>query len=155
MVGSFLKAGARPTTDFLPIATAQPLSRMLHTTRPLSIINPGVPLDYPMLQPIEEDVREEPKLPGNAIRWTAVGRLRNFRAAPEKMKDICRPIRGLSVDEALLQLRFSGSKKFAPALAKVVKNAAQNAEHNFFMDRKRLVIGPTLGEKKEKWRFLL
>lgn len=75
---------------------------------------------------------------------------RYVRIAPRKCRVVIDLIRGKPVDEALTILRFV-PKRAAVPIAKVVKSAAANAEHNYNMDRGRLVVakayvdqGPTL-----------
>ena len=75
---------------------------------------------------------------------------RYVRIAPRKCRVVIDLIRGKRVDEALSILRFVPKRASVP-IAKVVKSAAANAEHNYNMNRDRLVItkayvdqGPTL-----------
>ncbi|BDG62225.1 50S ribosomal protein L22 [Caldinitratiruptor microaerophilus] len=75
---------------------------------------------------------------------------RYVRIAPRKCRVVIDLIRGKRVDEALNILRFVPKRASVP-IAKVVKSAAANAEHNYNMNRDRLVItkayvdqGPTL-----------
>ena len=75
---------------------------------------------------------------------------RYVRIAPDKVRQVVDLIRGKKVDEALAILRFT-PRRAAHVVAKVVKSAAANAEHNHDMLRDELVIsrayvdqGPTL-----------
>lgn len=75
---------------------------------------------------------------------------RYVRIAPRKCRVVIDLIRGKHVDEALSILRFVPKRASVP-IAKVVKSAAANAEHNYNLNRDRLVItkayvdqGPTL-----------
>ncbi len=75
---------------------------------------------------------------------------RYIRIAPRKCRIVIDLIRGKSVKEALDILRFV-PKRAAKPIAKVVKSAAANAEHNYHMNPDRLYIsscwvdqGPTL-----------
>ncbi|MEW5761932.1 MAG: 50S ribosomal protein L22 [Bacillota bacterium] len=75
---------------------------------------------------------------------------RYIRIAPYKVRQVVDLIRGKQVDEALAILRFT-PKRAARVVAKVIKSAAANAEHNHDMLRDELVIsqayvdqGPTL-----------
>jgi len=79
---------------------------------------------------------------------------RYIRIAPYKVRQVVDLIRGKKVDEALAILRFT-PKRAAHVVAKVVKSAVANAEHNYDMLRDELVIsrayvdqGPTL----KRWR---
>lgn len=75
---------------------------------------------------------------------------RYVRISPYKVRQVVDLIRGKKVDEALAILRFT-PKRAARVVAKVVKSAVANAEHNYDMLRDELVIrrafvdqGPTL-----------
>ncbi len=59
--------------------------------------------------------------------------------APRKVRLMADLIRGRSVADALAQLQFS-PRHAARDLAKVIRSAAANAEHNQDMDRERLWI---------------
>lgn len=50
-----------------------------------------------------------------------------------------KPLRGLSVEEALIQLSFADQPK-AYLVANVIRGAARNAVHNFNMEKDRLYI---------------
>ncbi len=64
---------------------------------------------------------------------------RYIRLSPAKAREVVGLVRGKSVDEALAILRFT-PQRAAGAVAKVIKSAAANAEHNNDMDRTRLVV---------------
>lgn len=66
--------------------------------------------------------------------------MRRIQIGPQKLNDICRTIRGLSVHEALIQLKFSPKKK-AKYVHNVIKNAAVSAVNNFGMAKDRLYVG--------------
>ncbi|HHW44555.1 50S ribosomal protein L22 [Desulfofundulus thermobenzoicus] len=75
---------------------------------------------------------------------------RYIRISPRKVRQVVDLIRGKDVTEALAILRFTPKRASLP-VAKVVKSAAANAEHNYEMDRDNLYIaaayvdqGPTL-----------
>ncbi|MBO8129554.1 MAG: 50S ribosomal protein L22 [Peptococcaceae bacterium] len=77
-----------------------------------------------------------------------------IRIAPRKVRQVADLVRGKSVDEALDILRFT-PKKAAVPIAKVIRSAAANGEHNYEMDRDEMRIarifvdeGPTL----KRWR---
>jgi large subunit ribosomal protein L22 len=63
----------------------------------------------------------------------------NVPTSPWKLNEICRTVRGLSVHEALLQLRLSIKGK-ARYVANCIRNAKQAGIHNFDMDPTRMVV---------------
>ncbi len=75
---------------------------------------------------------------------------RFVRISPRKVRVVIDLVRGKSVDEALTLLKFIPKRASEP-IAKVIKSAAANAEHNFNLNKDNLVItkayvdqGPTL-----------
>jgi len=64
---------------------------------------------------------------------------RNIKISPTKLNDLCRLVRGVGVQEALVQLKLSQKKK-AHIVAGVIMAASSGAVHNHNMDRKRLYI---------------
>lgn len=75
---------------------------------------------------------------------------RYVRISPHKVRQVVDLIRGRGVDEALAILKHTPKRASVP-VAKVIKSAAANAEHNYDMDRDRLYIakayvdqGPTI-----------
>lgn len=75
---------------------------------------------------------------------------RYLRVSPFKARQVADLVRGKKAEEATGILRYT-NKKSAPLIAKVLKSAIANAEHNFDMDTTRLYIseilvdeGPTL-----------
>lgn len=73
-----------------------------------------------------------------------------IRISPRKVRQVVDLIRGKEVSQALAILKFSPQRASVP-VAKVVKSAAANAEHNFEMNRDDLYVaaayvdqGPTL-----------
>jgi large subunit ribosomal protein L22 len=75
---------------------------------------------------------------------------RFVRIAPRKARKVIDQIRGKGIDEALGILEFT-PRLAAETIAKVVKSAAANAEHNHSLSRDSLVVaeafvdqGPTL-----------
>lgn len=62
-----------------------------------------------------------------------------IRLSPNKARQVVDLVRGKNVDEALAVLRFTPQRS-ATAIAKVIKSAAANAEHNNDMDRTELFI---------------
>jgi large subunit ribosomal protein L22 len=77
-------------------------------------------------------------------------RARYVRRTPRKARLIADMVRGMPVGEALSVLEFS-PRHAAADVAKVIKSAAANAEHNFNLNRDELVVkqlavdeGPTM-----------
>lgn len=64
---------------------------------------------------------------------------RYMRIQPKKTRLTANLIKGLSVDEALDQLKYS-KKKSAKFIMKTLLSAVANAENNRKMDRKNLVV---------------
>ena len=72
------------------------------------------------------------------------------KRTPRKARLVADSVRGLKVGDALAFLEFS-PKHAAIDVAKVIKSAAANAEHNFNLNREELVVkqllideGPTI-----------
>ena len=83
-----------------------------------------------------------------------MAKARGLRVSPRKARLVVDMVRGKSVPDALAILRFVPNKS-AKYVAKVVKSAAANAEHNHDLDPDRLYIkriyadeGPTY----RRWR---
>jgi large subunit ribosomal protein L22 len=79
-----------------------------------------------------------------------LARSRYIRRAPRKARLVADLVRGMRVSEALAQLEFS-PKHAAVDVAKAIKSAAANAEHNHQLARDQLWVksllvdeGPTL-----------
>jgi large subunit ribosomal protein L22 len=75
---------------------------------------------------------------------------RYVRISPRKVRIVIDLIRGKSVNEALAILKFVPKRASLP-IAKTIKSAAANAEHNFNLNKDDLIIskafvdqGPTL-----------
>ncbi len=64
---------------------------------------------------------------------------KTVRVTPRKARLVLDNIRGKSVEEALAMLEFTPNQA-AGAVAKVVKSAAANAEHNHQLNRDELYI---------------
>src|SRR5487761_402548 len=64
---------------------------------------------------------------------------RFVRRTPRKARLVADSVKGMKVSEALSQLEFS-PKHAAQAVAKAIKSAAANAEHNFNLNRDDLVL---------------
>lgn len=79
-----------------------------------------------------------------------IARAKYIRRAPRKARLVADMVRGLRVADALAQLQFS-PKHAAADVAKAIKSAAANAEHNHQLSRDQLWLkqilvdeGPTL-----------
>lgn len=75
---------------------------------------------------------------------------RFVRVSPMKAKRVIDLVRGKSVSEALAVLKYAPQRASVP-VAKVIASAAANAENNFGLDRRTLVVseiwaneGPTM-----------
>lgn len=65
--------------------------------------------------------------------------LRNFRMSPQKVRLVADLVRGKPVAEALGILQYLPHKA-APEIARTIKSAAANADHNFQMSPEDLVV---------------
>lgn len=81
-------------------------------------------------------------------------KLSHLRISPRKVRLVADMIRGLQIEPALDQLKFSG-KKAAHPLTKLINSAVANAEHNHDLKKDNLFIkelrideGPSL----KRWR---
>ena len=81
-------------------------------------------------------------------------KLRYLRMSPRKVRLVVDAIRGVSVEQALVRLKFS-DKRAAHPVAKLLNSAIANAEHNQDLKRDNLLIkeikvdeGPVL----KRWR---
>ncbi|NWF79485.1 MAG: 50S ribosomal protein L22 [Chloroflexi bacterium] len=64
---------------------------------------------------------------------------RYVRISPLKVRLVMDVVRGMPVDKALATLSYM-PQKAAREVARTIKSAAANAEHNFYLDRDALVI---------------
>lgn len=64
---------------------------------------------------------------------------KKVKVTPRKMNDLCRKIRWLSAEEALIQLRFSKTRR-ADLLAYMIRNAMIAGKNNFGMTPSRLIV---------------
>lgn len=79
--------------------------------------------------------------------------LNNLRITPRKVRLIAYSVRGIGVDEALIQFDKQ-LKKSALPLIKLLKSAIANAEHNFQLDRSNLYVEDVWvgeGQKLKRW----
>ena len=65
--------------------------------------------------------------------------VKNLRVSPRKARLVVDLVRGMSVENALAQLRFV-NKGVATDIAKLIKSARANATHNYTLDPSALVI---------------
>lgn len=71
---------------------------------------------------------------------------RYVRVTPMKARRVIDLVRGKSVSEALAILKYAPQRAAAP-VAKVVKSAAANAENNFGLDPRSLVISKAFADE--------
>jgi large subunit ribosomal protein L22 len=79
---------------------------------------------------------------------------RNLRMSARKVRLIAGLVRGMDVKTALDQLRF-WRKAAALPIAKLIKSAMANAEHNFKLDKDNLYIKTItvdIGPSLKRWR---
>lgn len=72
-------------------------------------------------------------------RTEAVAHLKFARVGPRKLRRVADAIRGMSVREALVLLKFSGVFAAEP-MEKLLRSAVANAENNFNLDGSSLYI---------------
>jgi len=80
-------------------------------------------------------------------------KLRYLRIAPRKVRLVADLVRGKSIEEAQTILNFT-TKKTAPILIKLLKQAIANAKNSFQMDESNLYISKILvdeGPKLKRW----
>ena len=70
---------------------------------------------------------------------TVTAHVKNYRAAPRKVRLLADFVRGKDVKKALAELKFV-NKRHAPALEKVIASAVANAKENTDMDTSNLVV---------------
>lgn len=66
-------------------------------------------------------------------------KLRNLHIAPRKVRLVANLVRGLSVEQAEVQLQYMDKRSSTPML-KLIRSAAANAEHNHKLNREDLFI---------------
>ena len=77
---------------------------------------------------------------------------KNVRVAPRKLRALAGLVRGKSVEEALVMLRFASSPK-AQVVAKLVKSAASSAENNFEMSSDLKIVRIFVSDGQTMKRF--
>ena len=75
-----------------------------------------------------------------------IARAKYIRRTPRKARLVADQVRGLRVSDALAQLEFS-PKHAARDVAKAIKSAAANAEHNHNLERDELWLKQILIER--------
>ena len=68
---------------------------------------------------------------------------REAKGSPKKFNDVCRLVRGLTVDDAVAQCAMS-PKKYADVVRRVILSAAANATNNHDLDREKLLVTDAL-----------
>ncbi|AEG16548.1 50S ribosomal protein L22 [Desulfofundulus sp. TPOSR] len=76
---------------------------------------------------------------------------RYVRISPRKVRQVVDLIRGKDVREALAILKFT-PKRAAVPVAKVIKSAAANAEHNYDMNPDNLYIAAAYVDQGPTWK---
>ena len=86
-----------------------------------------------------------------ATRQQSVAHHHNMRIKHRKLNDLCRLIRGLSVNEAIIQLKLTNKKYHSLTIIKCISNAATSGVVNFNMNYDRLYIAEALVGKAESF----
>ena len=68
---------------------------------------------------------------------------REAKGSPKKFNEVCRLVRGLTVDDAVAQCAMS-PKKYADVVRRVILSAAANATNNHDLDREKLLVTDAL-----------
>jgi len=96
------------------------------------------------------------KSTGSEKNFEVKARLGYLRMSPKKVRLVVNAIRSMSVEEALSQLHFINKAATHP-LIKLINSAVANAENNFGLEKKNLIIkkltvneGPTLRRWKPR-----
>lgn len=79
---------------------------------------------------------------------------RNFRMSAQKVREVVRQIQGLPALEAQQVLGFV-SRKSARAVAKTLKSAIANAEHNHNLRAEALVVKLAVAESARSFRGMI
>ena len=84
----------------------------------------------------------------------ALAYARGLRTSPQKLNLVAESIRGLDVNDALIQLTFS-KKRIAQDVKKALQSAIANAENNHNLDVDRLIVSEATvgrGLVMKRWR---
>lgn len=76
---------------------------------------------------------------------------RYVRLSPRKVRQVADLVRGKGVEEALAILRFT-PKRASQVIAKVIRSARANAEHNYDMDADSLYIDRIFVDEGPTWK---
>lgn len=79
--------------------------------------------------------------------------LKNYRTTPRKIRVLIPLVKGCFVDNALVQLEHNVHRA-SHQLKKLIISAVSNAEHNFHIDKKSLIVENVLvgeGTKLKRW----
>lgn len=68
-----------------------------------------------------------------------IAHLRHLRISPRKVRLVVDIIRGMSIEQAKIQLEFINKRATRPVL-KLLNSALANAEHNFNLEKENLYI---------------
>jgi large subunit ribosomal protein L22 len=83
-----------------------------------------------------------------------IAKARFIRMSPRKVRLVIDLIRGLSVNDALVQLRYLRKDAVAP-VRKLIESATSNAEHNFKLKKENLYIKKIIadgGPMLKRWQ---
>lgn len=95
----------------------------------------------------------KPKFKSRLAPTEARAVLRRIRTSPRKLNLVAQSIRGLHVNDALVQLTFS-NKGVAPEVKKLLQSAVANAENNHQLDVDRLYVAEAhVGQSMVMKRF--
>jgi large subunit ribosomal protein L22 len=78
-------------------------------------------------------------------------RLNNLRIAPRKVRLVAELLKGMSVEDAVAQLRFM-SKNCAAPMSKLIRAAAADAEHNFKLVKAGLIVKRVIVESSTTFK---
>ena len=84
----------------------------------------------------------------------SIAKLKNLRMSPRKVRLVAGLVRGLMVEEAEKQLRFS-TKKAAETILKLLHSAVANAKQNDDLEKENLYIAKIIvdgGRPLKRWR---
>ena len=74
-----------------------------------------------------------------------------IRISPRKIRPVVDLVRGKKVEEALAILKFVPKRASVP-VAKVIRSAAANAEHNYDLNRDNLYITAAYVDQGPTWK---
>jgi len=77
--------------------------------------------------------------------------LRYLRIAPRKVRLVIDLVRGMSVEKALDQLSVLPKRSSLP-ITKLIQSAVANADHNFHLDKKTLIVHSIFADEGPKFK---